>query len=196
MHETPTLVTAHDLRDHFQRAVANANDQQQQPLSDASSRYLGDLLTEFSHTGRLFEGAADSRGLPPLADLYAEARSATHARDRLRALRRLGDVALMVAGVFSDYLKRRIVDVDYYVAMGGSAYGALADYSSDIYCELSEKFVCCMDVLGEACTSHAPNSDVLRDYELWLRTGSARHARRLASLGIPVSANATHLRPH
>ena len=196
MPASKALVTAHDLREHFHEAVNSAVAQHQLPLSAASSHYLGNLLADFSSTGRLFAGAGDSRGLPPLADLYAEAHAASQPRERQRALRQLGDVALMVAGVFSEYLKRRLVDIDYYVAMGGSAYAHLAGCSAEVYRELSEKFVCCMDALGEACASHAANTDVLRDYEVWLRTGSARHARRLAQHGIPVSAHATHLRLH
>lgn len=196
MHERQTLLTAHDLRDHFQEAVAAAIDQQHLPLSTDSRIYLGDLLTEFSQTAPLFEGSESARALPPLTDLYTRAQGAATREARSRALRHLGDVALMVAGVFSGYLKRRLVDVDYYVAMGGSAYACLAGCRAGVYRELSEKFVWCMDAVAQACASHAPNTDVLRDYELWLRTGSPRLARRLAAVGVPVSGNATHLGTH
>jgi hypothetical protein len=42
-------------------------------------------------------------------------------------LRRLGDIALFIAGMFSPSLKRKVVGVDYYINMGGGAYDWLSD---------------------------------------------------------------------
>ena len=42
------------------------------------------------------------------------------------ALRRLGDVCLMVTGFFPDSLNKKIVDIDYYSDMGGAAYWQLS----------------------------------------------------------------------
>ena len=122
--------------------------------------------------------------------------------ERSRALRRLGDIALFISGVFSQSLNRRVVDVDYYVSMGGSAYSHLSDTirasrrgrsMSRMFGELASKFVAFVDVLGEVSEgpSRGNDLDVLRQYELWLRTGSNRAAERLRAAGIQPSTSAS-----
>jgi len=200
------LITARDLRGHFHDAINSAVTNQQLELSEHSRSYLVNLMSNFVDAGVLFGDGNDGKFLKPLAEIYADAHTATSAPDRVRALRRLGDVALFVAGVFSECLKRRIVDVDYYVSMGGSAYGWLAvrcddatsAYPSEVFGELAENFVPCMDILAEVSESNHTRSDrdILRLYELWMRTGSARSAERLESLGITVSMNAVSVASH
>ena len=135
----------------------------------------------------------------PLVSFYEEAVEATSAEARNAALRRLGDVALFISGVFGDSLKGRLVDVDYYIAMGGSAYGSLSDgvrgstqgrTLAAIFDELAEKFVSFVDVLGEVSdnTHLAGDTDLLRCYDLWAKTGSRRAASKLRRHGIEPSA--------
>ena len=56
------------------------------------------------------------------------ARCPARARARRRrpaqraSLKQIGDVSLFVSGFFSDSLRRKLVDVDYYVSIGGVAY--------------------------------------------------------------------------
>jgi hypothetical protein len=130
-----------------------------------------------------------------LALIYAEAAEARTADEREALLRRLGDVALVLAGLFAASFSRKLVDIDYYIAMGGSAYGLLSEQSSAsvrartfraIFGELSTKFQAFVDVLAEVGenTHMASQSDVLRLYEIWLRTGSAYAAERLRKQGI------------
>ena len=87
------------------------------------------------------------------------------------------------------------MDVDYYVAIGGSAYNALSrvetDTFSPVFAELGTKFVGFVDVLTEvsersSCTS---NADLLRLYEKWLRTGSPRSGQLLAERGVVPNAS-------
>ena len=46
--------------------------------------------------------------------------------ERERGLQRLGDVSLFVAGFFAHSFARKLIDIDYHIAMGGQAYGTLA----------------------------------------------------------------------
>jgi hypothetical protein len=93
------------------------------------------------------------------------------------------------------------VDVDYHIAMGGRAYGTLAQAPfhgaqrvlGGVFAELEDKFQPLVDALNEIGEGAAKNSprDVLRLYELWHRTGSERAHRLLMKLGIrPVAAGA------
>jgi hypothetical protein len=100
-----------------------------------------------------------------------------------------------MSGFFSDSLSRRSVDIDYYVSMGEYAYGSLSRRDEDalgaVFAELARKFVPFMDVLSMVSEQAGARSsvDVLRIYEKWLRTGSARDGQRLADQGIVPNAS-------
>ena len=59
--------------------------------------------------------------------LGRSARGTDAPSERNRALQRLGDVSLFIAGFFAGSFARKLVDIDYHIAMGGRAYGSLAD---------------------------------------------------------------------
>lgn len=196
------LITETSLQEYFQNSVSDALENQKVEAAADTIHYVVNLLTSFSRAEALFERTRDGVMIRPLALLYAEAAEGVTPEERNRALRRLGDVALFISGVFSQSLNRCVVDIDYYVAMGGSAYSHLSETMratnhgrtlSEIYCELASKFVAFVDVLGEVsegagCSNDA---DVLRQYEIWLRTGSARAAGKLRAVGIHPSRNAS-----
>ena len=105
--------------------------------------------------------------------------------------RQVGDVSLYVAGYFQDSLSRKLVDVDYYIDMGGTAYKQVAQRAEEevlrgLYEELSEKFAAFVEVLAEISDKTAQKSekDLLRMYELWVRTKSERAAKALQEAGI------------
>ena len=97
-----------------------------------------------------------------------------------------------VFGFFPDSFRRKVVDVDYYKAMGEYAYGSLSrsehDTVAEVFRELAVKFVGFMDVLAlvsERTHSGLPvGGDTLRLYEKWLRTGSVRDGQRLVERGV------------
>jgi hypothetical protein len=138
-----------------------------------------------------------ARGIPdgPLALKLASAIDAAP-RERRRSLREIGDTSLYVSGFWADSLNDKMVDVDYYIELGGSAYGELArggttwtgDPFGAVFGELASNFTRFVEVLAlvsRRTTAHATsNEDVLRLYRTWQRTGSSHAAARLASLGV------------
>jgi cytochrome c551/c552 len=84
------------------------------------------------------------------------------------------------------------VDVDYYIDMGGAAYQQVAArYSGEevqraVYEELAAKFGTFVEVYAEVSEKTSPRTekDLLRLYELWVRTRSERAAKALAEAGI------------
>ena len=111
--------------------------------------------------------------------MLADAADAPSPEHRNQTLRRIGDVALFVAGFFVDSLRDKAVDADYYMHMGENAYGSLSEEVrgtfhgnafADIYLELATKFRLLTDVLNEVRGS--PDHDVVRTFELWRKTGS------------------------
>jgi len=195
------LQTVPDLREFFRDALHTAFGHQHLHVRDHTEHYLVNLLAMFSHTDALFEPGADRAQLKPLALLLADAVEAPDDRQRYRVLQRLGDVALFVAGFMAGGLARRPVDVDYHIAMGGRAYATLAGAPchgaqrvlAAVFEELARKFQPIVDALneiGEGASKNSPR-DVLRLYDLWHKTGSARAHRLLLKLGIrPVAAGA------
>jgi hypothetical protein len=194
------LLAVADVREFFRESLQLALGRQQLRVRDHTEHYIVNLLAMFSHTDALFEPDPERRArLKPLALLLADALDAPDERQRFRTLQRLGDVALFVAGFLAGSFDRKPIDIDYHVAMGGRAYGALAQAPcygakralASVFAELEDKFQPLVDALNDIGEGAAANSsrDVLRLYELWQKTGSRRASRLLMQLGVqPVPA--------
>ncbi len=165
------------------------------------------LLTLFSRVEALFDQTPEGPRLRPLALMLADAVHASSAAARQHALQRLGDVSLFVAGFFMRSFARKLVDVDYHIAMGGNAYGCLADAlqrsargraTAELYFQLASKFQGLVDALNEVSEmSYQHNdADVLRLYEVWLKTGSPRAHSLLGKLGVQPVKSAGSRREH
>ena len=196
-----SVLTGIDAREYFQEAIQSAMANQQVHAREETLCYIVNLLAAYMRADQLFEEGADGLFVKPLALMYAEALDAPTPGDRDSALKRLGDVALFISGLFSNSLCRSLVDVDYYIQMGGNAYGFLADSArvaretqalKIAFAELSFQFAAFTDVLAEVSEAGRLNNsvDIMRLYEIWQATGSRRIALKLRSLGIePVSVH-------
>ena len=184
------LITGMDVREYFQDTVTTAVANQKLSVNTETILYIVNMLTGFTRTENLYEKTDEGYVIRALALLYAETVDAGTITERNKSLQRLGDIALFISGLFSYSLNRSLVDVDYYAAMGGNAYSNLADSMrhsyqgqtiSMVFAELSEKFLALVDVLAEINENsmQTSDSDVLRLYELWLKTGSKRAAKKL-----------------
>jgi hypothetical protein len=147
-------------------------------VTEVTEFYLANLLAEFAAADRLFASADGEDGEEPLALLYHRALAAER-EERIRMLRRLGDVSLYKAGFFAGALRDSLVGRGYYVQMGGSAYGHVAQLTrggfAGVYAELGMKFGPLTEVLeGIAARSTARSSaqGALAVYGSWRRTGS------------------------
>ncbi len=188
------IIATGNVRDYFHATVTSAADNQGMEASERSIDYVVDVLVGFTRSEKLFETTPDGKQLRPLAMLYFEALQSQSQSERNRTLQRLGDVALFITGLFADSLNRKLVDIDYYIAMGGNAYGYLAETlpseererPREVFEELSTKFVGFVDVLMEVAEQSRPacHSDILRLYELWQKTGSRRAEGQLRNLGL------------
>jgi hypothetical protein len=179
------LVRNESPAEYFKELVETAMVHQHVAVRDLTSFYLVNLLTGFVHFDRSFAAAVDE----PLGIRLTRALQAGgHARRD--GLREVGDLSLFISGFFSDSLARSLVDVDYYIQLGECAYGSLARRGDpalgDVFDELAAKFSSFVDVLGEVSDRSAlsSNSDVLRLYEKWIRTGSRRSGDLLVERGI------------
>lgn len=181
------LATARSLQEFFCEAVSTAMRNQGLSSSEHTEFYVVNLLSGFATTARFDD--------QPLALQLAEATLAAP-EARVRHLREVADRSLYVSGFFSDSLQRRLVDVDYYIRIGGSAYRQLADLPAarrepgvsapEVFRELGAKFAAFVDVLAEVSEWGAVNSNagVVQLYERWRKTGASWIERRLRARGV------------
>jgi hypothetical protein len=200
----PGVVATTSLTEFFRGAVRSALADQRVAVNEPTEQYVVNLLTLFARAEHRYERTPDGARLKPLAEMLADALEATSTAARGLALQRLGDVSLFMGGLFARGFARRLVDVDYHIAMGGRAYGALAHSHerdrrlapAQMFGELAAKFQPLVDVLGEIGDAAYvyTQRDILRLYEIWLKTGSARARRLLRRLGVEAAPVA--LRTH
>jgi hypothetical protein len=187
-----SLVHTQSPVEFFKEQVEAACDRQHLRPQPLTSYYVVSLLAEFIHLDRSRTGEAMRTG-EALAVTLLRAVNSGGTSQRL-GLKHVGDASLFISGFFADSLRRSIVDVDYYVSLGGYAYRSLVnsdDTLSPIFEELSEKFVAFVDVLSDvsARTSLTNDADLLRLYEKWVRTGSRRNGDLLVENGIVPNAS-------
>ena len=188
---SPRVVPVTNLREYFYDALHGALERQHLAVEDQTEHYVVNLLTLFARSDALYE---QQPRLKPLVVMLTEALEAPTPGDRHRCLQRLGDVSLFIAGFFSQSFARKLVDIDYHIAMGGRAYSTLAEglartrsrVLGQVFAELAEKFQPMVDALNDISETSYQHSDkdILRLYEVWLKTGSKRSFDILKRLGV------------
>ncbi len=209
MHDTSagSLVAVSSLREFFRDAFHAASEHQNLDIDEQAEQYVVNLLTMFSRADALYERTPDGLRIRPLAHMLAEALEAPTAMARQRSLQRLGDVSLFVAGFFARSFARKLIDIDYHIAMGGNAYSSLADTMqrstsgrcvASVYQQLAQKFQRLVDALNEISemSYQHTDADVLRLYEIWMKTGSPRAHGLLNKLGVAPVAHGGFRREH
>jgi len=200
---TKGVLRVANLREYFHGELQGVLAQRHVELEDQTEQYVVNLLTLFARSEQLFEHTPHGVRLVPLVQMLSAALEAPTAAERERGLQRLGDVSLFVAGFFAHSFARKLIDIDYHIAMGGQAYGSLAaglargrrQVLSRVFAELAAKFLPMVEALGEIadCARQYTAADILRLYEIWLKTGSTRAQGLLGQLGVqptPVALGA------
>jgi hypothetical protein len=189
-----SLVRTESPVEFFKEQVEAACLRQRLHPQPHTSYYVVALLSQYANPGGA--SAGEVMGVTePLGLRLLRALDSGGTSQRL-GLKQVGDASLVISGFFSDSLRRRLVDVDYYISLGGYAYRSLVandDRFSPIFAELAEKFVAFVDVLSEVSgrSQLTNDADLLRLYEKWLRTGSRRDGDLLAERGIVPTSSAT-----
>ena len=148
-----------------------------------AKRYVVNLLERFMFSSHVFE-----RG-ETLAELYLRALSAPKPL-RHEMLKKLGDGSLYISGFFGESLAHKLVDIEYYVDMGGNAFATLATASegdlAGVYSELSAQFGDFVEVLTFISQDVLvkSNGDLLRLYDRYLTTGSRLAQGQLVEKGL------------
>src|SRR4051812_48337600 len=100
--EQPAIMSSESMAGFFHKEVETAVDKQRISVSAHTKSYVVNVLTEYSSAEALHPQSNDDT----LAMLYLRAQQAP-TEERVRLLRRLGDMALCISGFFADSLNRK-----------------------------------------------------------------------------------------
>jgi hypothetical protein len=143
-------------------------------------------LSRFSKTDSLFLKQEEAA----LCQLLERALD-SHGTARITLLQRLGDIALYFAGYFPESLSRKLIDLNYYIQMGGTAYSSVSHLlphplQQELYSELAHGFSAWVDVLSEISANSQIHreQDLIKLYESWLQSGSRVALKLLHQKGL------------
>jgi len=190
------ILVGKSAHEYFRDLVTGALAHRPFKVQEVTEFYLVNLLAHFLERERLFAMRPGAAEVEPLAFTLLGALSARSER-RYQGLKRLGDTALFVSGFFGDSLARTAVDVDYYIAMGERAYGALSEAQrrpagmAEVFGELADRFEAFVDLYAEIAelSDLRSNRGLVKLYERFLATGSERVAERLRERGVAPFAH-------
>jgi len=192
-----------DIEKYFLDACHDVSCKQGIQMSESLTQYLASMLRRFVSSANFFEPETDpytkktKNAIPAVGTKLLEA-NALGSFEQLVEMQQVGDLSLFTSGFFNKTLDRRMLDMDFYSAIGGQAYqraGQIRNSISkeqalNVYFELSEKFLGLSEILSELSDQRYLNSqkDQLRLYEKWLSTGNPRIQRMLREVGIMSSS--------
>ena len=196
MIESRSPLSQASLPEFFRHGIQQALTETDQAIAPHTEYYLVQLLTRFARSTT--EG---TRLDEPLAFKLKRGLELDGEQAWL-AVRELGEVSLLLAGVFSDFLNRKLVDIEYCVGMGAGAYQRLVSLSSRsqspestrmAFAEIATRFKDVVEVLWafQDSTMNHREADLLRLYETWMRTGNPRMQKALIRSGILPSPDAS-----
>lgn len=180
--------------DYFSEILTQAfHERKIQPVPPVK-KYLVGLLQHYLDARNLYDDeSVDEVGRKKpqtLAEMYMIAMQ-SETSVKIEMLKKLADRSLYICGFFSDSLQKKIVDIDYYIDMGGTAYGNLAhctreDSLSKVYKSFSQRFLDFVEVLSVLSQNVQlqSNQNILRMYDRYMRTGSALDREKLTQIGI------------
>ena len=191
MSDDSTVIVTSGLQRFFRDQLSDATQILGVNLQEAIEFYLVNLLCDYSHTA-----TRRAPGDEPLALLYKKAIEAELV-DSIPLYKDLGDTSLYVSGFFGESIARSMVDVDYYISMGGTAYASLGNLVStyrrsqamaELYFQLAENFGEIVAVLNQiAALSSGHNksdAELVKLYSNWLRTKNPRIHKILLEKGL------------
>ena len=192
---SPSLLTLHP-NEYFHSLVSDSADAMDVQVSEESKSYLVHLLSNFISSEKLFPKDKNGNIMEEtLAMRFGKASQETTKSARGEQFRQLGDFSLYIAGYFAESLERKLVDISYYIDMGGASYSEVANLHSkkkekSLFQELSEKFPSLVSILWkvneEVIFNENEEQSILKIFELWKKTGNKKFAEQLEEKGIAV----------
>jgi hypothetical protein len=189
------VIPTPNLQSFFFEVVHDTARRQKFQPSPEVLNYLVNLLTLFGRSEAIVD-KIPARGThyKTMVSMMENAFTASSTSQAAFELRDMGDAATFIGGYMYGAFARRLVDTDYYIGMGQRAYSSASDLFNSMntprralgpICEeLAESLPQVADVLHEIGTNPNNPVDMLRTYELFMKTDSKWAARILRENGI------------
>lgn len=184
--DKPLLTIVPSTEPFFYELITQSIDHQNIDVSPPAVHYVTALLAHrLTHSDEMNDTCSGT-----LVDILKA--SLENPDKRMELTKDLGETALVISGIFYDYLLRHCISPTYYIEMGQQAYDTLAGLShplrTEVYDEIARKFPGIVCVLNEVAdrTFYHREEDIARTYERWLESGSDVFFRRLIRNGIPL----------
>lgn len=160
------LLTADNATQLWQCVVKEAERDCSVTLNQSLEAYLTSLLIRYTNQADI------SKRILATSFLEAVQDKTPH---RNQTLQTVGDDCLIYTGLFPHATRRRLVQIDYFVDLGRSAYLAISGQAAELYTALAGEFVMLMDVLQSI------RPELLEPYEAYLqwRLCGSQYAKRL-----------------
>ncbi len=164
MDKKKQLVTESSLQSYFYKILEEINNGIISPLPQEFIFYSSDVLDQYGDAKK-FESEK------PLGIKFLEAGSCK-TQEKKKILKEVGDQSLLMSSYYSFSIEKKIINKDYYIKLGKSAYSRLNQLSPELYdvpsffSNLSQRF----EILAALCLrlSLELNSDNEEEYELKL----------------------------
>jgi hypothetical protein len=180
-------------KDFFAQELEDACAKRKLETPPRVKTYLVGLLEFYLDARNLHDEAIDEAGNKKpttLAEMFLLAQN-SEPSTRFELLKKLGDRSLYLSGFFAESFSRKIIDIDYYVEMGETAYGQLSslarkDVASQVYSVISNRFMEFSDLLQCISQRNQTLSDqgILKLYDRYIRTGSDLAREELLRRGV------------
>ncbi|MCX6111858.1 MAG: hypothetical protein NTY22_01020 [Proteobacteria bacterium] len=160
-------------------------------ISDSAKVYLIDLLSRNVSNNELIGNNPRCPYADKPISIVFQQSLIEPINQRREMLKYVGDYSLYIGGYFNESLNNKIIDVDYYISIGGQAFGNLSkitksSQTASLYYEIFNKFANLVDIFMEISfdTFITRAEDLIRLYDRWLQTGSNVLERKLMEKGI------------
>lgn len=172
-----------NAQDYFRTLVTEGCEKKKLALEPYLQSYVVHVLQDYVDASKLEQSET-------LAEVYLKAQVESEPV-KSRLLKSLGERALYISGFFGESLSRKIVDIDYYIQMGASAYSLLSHARNEnthhqLYKTVSNRFLDLVELLNYISEKSYVHSDtnIMRLYEKYLLTGSNSAREKLLEMGI------------
>lgn len=198
------LISTESSMEFFREMVSAAFARQNIKTNEIAEFYIVNLLSEFVSVKKVYNKDGDVEDEPIAITFLKTFHSSLN--EQVRNFKKVGDFSLFISGFFSDSLRDKMVDIDYYASIGKKAYSNLSLIVKNssksepfftLFHELSTNFQTFADVFSEISTisSISSNKDLLRIYERWLKTRGKRDEGLLHERGIiPIQSFPSQIR--
>jgi len=187
---------------YFQEAVEEAFVERKIKTFPYIKSYLVDILKHYLFVENLYdmEDSSGKKTRSTLAEMLLTAQQ-LGVQEKREKLKKLADSSLYISGFFSDSFQRKIIDIDYYVDMGKTAYSELSynvdeDTFAQLYKEIARQFIPLVDVLSVISqrASMTDKENILRMMDVYAKTGSPLIEETLAEKGVFSSATKNQIK--